>query len=122
MWSVGAILFELLNGYPPFQGRSNVQVSHYLSQIESFFPNFFAHFLNSKLGFLFQILKIIKESTRLPFSPLISHQLPSDCIDMCSRLLSILPGVCISKLCQLSPDQMVLILYDLLLCREKIVL
>lgn len=26
MWSVGAILFELLNGYPPFQGRTNVQV------------------------------------------------------------------------------------------------
>lgn len=26
MWSVGAILFELLNGYPPFHGRTNVQV------------------------------------------------------------------------------------------------
>ncbi|KAF3440547.1 hypothetical protein FNV43_RR18831 [Rhamnella rubrinervis] len=28
MWSVGAILFELLNGYPPFHGRTNVQVEH----------------------------------------------------------------------------------------------
>ncbi|XP_019199906.1 PREDICTED: serine/threonine-protein kinase ATG1t isoform X2 [Ipomoea nil] len=59
MWSVGAILFELLNGYPPFCGRSNVQN--------------------------------IKSCTRLPFSELILTELHPDCIDLCSRLLSIDP-------------------------------
>ncbi|KAF6163647.1 hypothetical protein GIB67_036107 [Kingdonia uniflora] len=29
LWSVGAILFELLNGYPPFHGRNNVQAIPY---------------------------------------------------------------------------------------------
>ncbi|XVE86585.1 hypothetical protein DITRI_Ditri18aG0045200 [Diplodiscus trichospermus] len=33
MWSLGAILFELLNGYPPFHGRSNVQVGGLTCQI-----------------------------------------------------------------------------------------
>ncbi|AQK47432.1 Serine/threonine-protein kinase ATG1t [Zea mays] len=34
MWSIGAILFELLNGYPPFYGRSNVQVAAPLVYLE----------------------------------------------------------------------------------------
>uniref|UniRef100_A0A1D1ZE68 Serine/threonine-protein kinase ULK3 n=1 Tax=Anthurium amnicola TaxID=1678845 RepID=A0A1D1ZE68_9ARAE len=58
MWSIGAILFELLNGYPPFRGRSNVQ-----------------------------LLDNIKTSTSLPFSQLILPGLHIDCVDMCSRLL-----------------------------------
>ncbi|XP_042018984.1 serine/threonine-protein kinase ATG1t-like [Salvia splendens] len=62
MWSVGAILFELLNGYPPFHGRSRVQ-----------------------------LLQNIKKSTSLPFAPLILPQLHPDCVDLCSRLLSISP-------------------------------
>ncbi|XP_047260649.1 serine/threonine-protein kinase ATG1t-like isoform X2 [Capsicum annuum] len=56
-WSLGAILFELLNGYPPFRDRTSV-------------PN-------------------IKASLRLPFSEPILTQLHPDCIDLCSRLLSI---------------------------------
>jgi len=62
MWSVGAILFELLHGYPPFRGNNNVQV-----------------------------LRNIKSSTALPFSRLILQQMHPDCIDVCSRLLSINP-------------------------------
>ncbi|XP_073000292.1 serine/threonine-protein kinase ATG1t isoform X1 [Typha latifolia] len=58
MWSIGVILFELLNGYPPFSGRSNVQ-----------------------------LLQNIKSSRSLPFSRLIMPSLHSDSVDMCNRLL-----------------------------------
>ncbi|CAJ2641578.1 unnamed protein product [Trifolium pratense] len=63
MWSVGAILFELLNGYPPFNGRNNVQV-----------------------------LKNIRSCTSLPFSQLILSGLDPACLDICSRLLCLNPG------------------------------
>ncbi|KAL2551508.1 protein kinase family protein [Forsythia ovata] len=62
MWSVGAIFFELLNGYPPFRGRTSVQ-----------------------------LLQNIKASTSLPFSQLILPQLHPDSVDLCSRLLSTNP-------------------------------
>ncbi|KAH6788269.1 protein kinase family protein [Perilla frutescens var. hirtella] len=62
MWSVGAILFELLNGHPPFHGRSSVQ-----------------------------LLQNIKESTSLPFTPSILPQLHPECVDLCTRLLSVSP-------------------------------
>ncbi|CAI0555012.1 unnamed protein product [Linum tenue] len=58
MWSTGAILFELLNGYPPFHGRSNVQ-----------------------------LLQNIKSSAHLPFSQLVLPQLHPDCIDSTDCLL-----------------------------------
>ncbi|XP_057418030.1 serine/threonine-protein kinase ATG1t [Lotus japonicus] len=63
MWSVGAILFELLNGYPPFNGRNNVQ-----------------------------LLNNIRSCTSLPFSPLILSGLDPDCLDICSRLLCLNPA------------------------------
>ncbi|KAL5145900.1 Serine/threonine-protein kinase ATG1t [Glycine soja] len=63
MWSVGTILFELLNGYPPFNGRNNVQV-----------------------------LRNIRSCTCLPFSQLILSGLDPDCLDICSRLLCLNPG------------------------------
>ncbi|XP_027190398.1 serine/threonine-protein kinase ATG1t [Cicer arietinum] len=62
MWSLGVILFELLNGYPPFNGRNNVQ-----------------------------LLKNIRSCTCLPFSPLIISGLDPDCLDICSRLLCLNP-------------------------------
>ncbi|PIA47739.1 hypothetical protein AQUCO_01400384v1 [Aquilegia coerulea] len=62
MWSVGAILFELLNGHPPFHGKNNVQ-----------------------------ILRNIKKCTCLPFSDNILSTLHNDCVDMCTRLLSVNP-------------------------------
>ncbi|KAG5575180.1 hypothetical protein H5410_055314 [Solanum commersonii] len=62
MWSLGAIFFELLNGYPPFRGRTSVQ-----------------------------ILRNIKASLRLPFFEPILPQLHPGCVDLCSRLLSVDP-------------------------------
>lgn len=58
MWSTGAILFELLNGHPPFYGRSN-----------------------------YQLLQNIKNCTILPFPEVILSDLHPDCIDICTKLL-----------------------------------
>jgi len=58
MWSIGAILFELLNGHPPFHGRSNVQ-----------------------------LLQCINRSTSLPFSKPLLFSLRPDSVEMCTRLL-----------------------------------
>ncbi|CAM8948908.1 unnamed protein product [Rhodiola kirilowii] len=63
MWSTGVILFELLNGYRPFNGRNN-----------------------------FQLLKNIRTCKSLPFAQQILPGLHEDCLDMCSRLLSKDPG------------------------------
>uniref|UniRef100_A0A453DJ57 Protein kinase domain-containing protein n=1 Tax=Aegilops tauschii subsp. strangulata TaxID=200361 RepID=A0A453DJ57_AEGTS len=64
LWSIGAILFELLNGYPPFRGRSNVQM-----------------------------LQCINRTGSLPFSQLVVPSLHPDCIDICTRLLCTNPGL-----------------------------
>ncbi|XP_052150812.1 serine/threonine-protein kinase ATG1t isoform X1 [Oryza glaberrima] len=58
LWSIGAILFELLNGYPPFRGRSNVQ-----------------------------LLQCINRTMSLPFSEVVISKLRPDSIDICTRLL-----------------------------------
>uniref|UniRef100_A0A7N0ZWM4 Protein kinase domain-containing protein n=1 Tax=Kalanchoe fedtschenkoi TaxID=63787 RepID=A0A7N0ZWM4_KALFE len=59
MWSTGVILFELVNGYRPFNGRNNVQ-----------------------------LLQNIKSCNSLPFSPQILPGLHQDCLDLCYGLLS----------------------------------
>ncbi|XP_044318692.1 serine/threonine-protein kinase ATG1t-like [Triticum aestivum] len=38
LWSIGAILFDLLNGYPPFHGRSNVQMLQCINRTSSSLP------------------------------------------------------------------------------------
>ncbi|WOL17716.1 serine/threonine-protein kinase ATG1t [Canna indica] len=58
MWSLGAILFELLNGHPPYCGRNNVQ-----------------------------LLQNIRKSSSLPFSQHILSNLHGDSLDLCIRLL-----------------------------------
>ncbi|XP_057544589.1 serine/threonine-protein kinase ATG1t isoform X1 [Amaranthus tricolor] len=63
MWSIGAILFELLNGYPPFRGRTNVQ-----------------------------LLKNIKSAVGLPFSQIVLQKIHPDCFDLCTRLLCVNPA------------------------------
>ncbi|VAH54799.1 unnamed protein product [Triticum turgidum subsp. durum] len=65
LWSIGAILFELLNGYPPFRGRSNVQMLQCIN----------------------------RTSSSLPFSQLVVPSLHPDSIDICTRLLCTNPGL-----------------------------
>ncbi|XP_074556416.1 serine/threonine-protein kinase ATG1t [Curcuma longa] len=58
LWSVGAVFFELLNGFPPFCGKNNVQ-----------------------------LLRNIEEMNTLPFSQQILSSIRADSLDLCIRLL-----------------------------------
>lgn len=128
MWSVGAILFELLNGYPPFHGRSNVQVSQYLpqngkfllkflcslSQLKTWF--FFCFFFNSRFWKLSRNLNVFRFLHWSVIScPLIALTCVLDCC------LSFQVCAYLHPMSNIS-SSMVLILYHLSVCREKIVL
>lgn len=58
LWSVGAILYQLVVGKPPFDGNSQLQL----------FQNILA-------------------STELYFPPMILKELHPDCVDLCRSLL-----------------------------------
>ncbi|OIV95176.1 hypothetical protein TanjilG_21566 [Lupinus angustifolius] len=58
LWSVGAILFQLVTGRPPFEGNSQ-----------------------------YQLFQNILKSTKLRFPPSALRELHSDCLDLCRRLL-----------------------------------
>ncbi|KAG0565042.1 hypothetical protein KC19_8G158600 [Ceratodon purpureus] len=58
LWSVGAILFQLVTGRPPFSGNNHVQ-----------------------------LLQNIIKSTEVRFPDAVMAQLHPDCIDMCRKLL-----------------------------------
>lgn len=79
MWSLGAILFELLNGYPPFHGRNSVQVD----------GNLLWHLLI--LFFLFPILMF---SLQLFLSAATKYQ-----VVYMSTIFSAHPSRAISRLC-----------------------
>ncbi|KAK7258408.1 hypothetical protein RIF29_23983 [Crotalaria pallida] len=58
LWSVGAILFQLVTGRPPFEGNSQ-----------------------------YQLFQNILKSTELRFPPVALTELHSDCLDLCRKLL-----------------------------------
>ncbi|XP_028752259.1 serine/threonine-protein kinase ATG1a isoform X2 [Neltuma alba] len=63
LWSVGAILFQLVTGRPPFDGNSQ-----------------------------FQLFQNILKSTELRFPPEALNELHPDCVDLCRSLLRLTPA------------------------------
>lgn len=63
LWSVGAILFELVTGEPPFHGNNHVQ-----------------------------ILRDMKRYSVVQFPEPVAAELHPDCVDLCQKLLCVDPG------------------------------
>ncbi|KAL5991708.1 hypothetical protein ACLOJK_012618 [Asimina triloba] len=78
LWSVGAILFQLVTGKTPFSGNNQIQV-----WVLTVLPTMFLPFW---ILVLLQLLQNIVKSSELQF-PSDKSDLSSDCLDLCQKLL-----------------------------------
>lgn len=128
LWSVGAILFQLVTGRTPFTGSNQIQVSSSSVSSKIFFPFFseadFAHkedpsCLKQYIDLILQLLQNIIKSTELQFPPE-AKDLNPHCLDLCRKLLRRNPGnhhvLNLNMLIMLDPFAVLAITRSVFLC------